>query len=311
LVFVFWGAAWIQLLQATGFYRWFYGPDLPAATERHAALGLAAGPGAAETMVPRTEVRSARFRMGLWVTFLAFPCQVASVLLVCNSLSGTRPGQLGLTGRCFRRNLLLGLGSGLVLVPAVLGLNWLVTYLYHTWTTVGPEEHPFVQLAQQPLFPAELVLMIVTAVVLAPVLEELVFRGLLQPWFGKHPWGGGVALGGAFLLALAKRWEQIGAAVPLGPGPYLTALAPALLIVALVPPYLLISWRSRTTVPGAIFGTSALFAAMHSFAWPTPVALFVFALGLGYLAYRTQSLVAPVVVHALLNGLSCIELFRH
>jgi membrane protease YdiL (CAAX protease family) len=34
-------------------------------------------------------------------------------------------------------------------------------------------------------------------------------------------------------------------------------------------------------------------------------------LGLGYLAYRTQSLVAPVVVHALLNGLSCVELFRH
>src|SRR4051812_42371173 len=86
LVFVFWGAAWMQLLQATGFYRWFYGPELPAAAERHAALGLAAGPGAAETMVPRTEVRSARFRMGLWVTLLAFPCQVASVLLGCNSL---------------------------------------------------------------------------------------------------------------------------------------------------------------------------------------------------------------------------------
>jgi membrane protease YdiL (CAAX protease family) len=204
---------------------------------------------------------------------------------------------------------LRGLGSGLVLVPAVFGLNLLVTKLYQTWTTAAPEEHPFTQIAQEPLFPAEAVLMVVTAVALAPVLEELVFRGLLQPWFGKHRWGGGGALGAAFLLALVRRGDQIGTA--LAHGPWLTALAPALFIVALVPVYLLIFWRSRTTVPGTIFGTSALFAAMHVFAWPTPIALFVLALGLGYLAFRTQSLVAPIVVHALLNGLSCIELFWH
>jgi membrane protease YdiL (CAAX protease family) len=304
-VFVFWGAVCYQTLQVTGFYRWYYGPGLANTAQQQATLGLAVGPGAAETMV-----RNAQFRMVLWATLLAFPCQIASVLFVCNSLSGTRPEQLGLTGRRFGRNLLLGLGSGVILVTVVFGLNKLVTDLYQTWTTARPEEHPFTQLAQQPLFRAEIVVMIVTAVALAPVMEELVFRGLLQPWFGKHPWGGGVALGAALLLALAKRWEQIAAALPLGPGALLTALAPALFIVALVPPYLLLAGRARTTVPGAIFGTSALFAAMHAFAWPTPVALFVFALGLGYLAYRTQSLVAPVVVHALLNGISCIELFR-
>jgi membrane protease YdiL (CAAX protease family) len=43
--------------------------------------------------------------------------------------------------------------------------------------------------------------------------------------------------------------------------------------------------------------------------WPTPVALFVLALGLGALAYRTQSLVGPVVLHGLFNGFNCLVLF--
>src|SRR5690242_1518563 len=82
-VFVLWGDAGFRILQSTGFYRWYYGPNLALAAERHGALGLAAGSGAAETLVPRTEVQNARVRMGLWVTLLAFPCQVASVLLIC------------------------------------------------------------------------------------------------------------------------------------------------------------------------------------------------------------------------------------
>ncbi|HMF13472.1 MAG TPA: CPBP family intramembrane glutamic endopeptidase, partial [Gemmataceae bacterium] len=59
---------------------------------------------------------------------------------------------------------------------------------------------------------------------------------------------------------------------------------------------------------GAIYATSALFAAAHSFAWPTPISLFVLALGLGYLVYRTQSIVGSITLHALFNGLSCVVL---
>jgi membrane protease YdiL (CAAX protease family) len=58
----------------------------------------------------------------------------------------------------------------------------------------------------------------------------------------------------------------------------------------------------------AVFATALLFAAVHSFAWPTPVALFVLGLGLGYLALRTHSLVAPIVLHSLFNGVSYVLL---
>jgi membrane protease YdiL (CAAX protease family) len=71
----------------------------------------------------------------------------------------------------------------------------------------------------------------------------------------------------------------------------------------------LLVWRlSRTPVPPAIFGTSLLFACIHTSVWPTPVPLFVLALGLGVLAQRTQSLVGPIVLHGLFNGISCVLL---
>jgi membrane protease YdiL (CAAX protease family) len=67
-------------------------------------------------------------------------------------------------------------------------------------------------------------------------------------------------------------------------------------------------WRLRAQSAGAIYGTALLFASAHSFAWPTPVSLFVLALALGYLAYRTQSLVGPMLLHALFNGVSVVIL---
>jgi membrane protease YdiL (CAAX protease family) len=51
-----------------------------------------------------------------------------------------------------------------------------------------------------------------------------------------------------------------------------------------------------------------LFAASHN-VWPTPVPLLLLGLGLGWLASRTQSLVGPIVCHALFNGVACLVLY--
>lgn len=59
----------------------------------------------------------------------------------------------------------------------------------------------------------------------------------------------------------------------------------------------------------AIFGSAMLFAAVHSRVWPTPVPLFVFGLAAGWLARRTQSLIAPIALHALFNLVSFIALY--
>ena len=63
--------------------------------------------------------------------------------------------------------------------------------------------------------------------------------------------------------------------------------------------------RSRDNTVPAILGTSVLFAMIHAAVWPSPVALFVLALGLGWLKERTRSLVGPMVLHSLFNAVNC------
>jgi membrane protease YdiL (CAAX protease family) len=79
------------------------------------------------------------------------------------------------------------------------------------------------------------------------------------------------------------------------------------------PPSFLDRYRARIGLPcgptshnvaRAVYGTSALFAVFHASAWPTPIPLFVLALILGWLAYRTQSLIGPIVMHGLFNSVT-------
>jgi membrane protease YdiL (CAAX protease family) len=158
------------------------------------------------------------------------------------------------------------------------------------------------------LFPLEWLMLIFSAMISAPLLEELTFRGVLQPWLAARRWGGHLAMLGALALAVEARWGALRAAWPEGIASLAAAAAPVLFVLALLPIYLLVCWRSRTPMGPALFGTALLFACVHSTVWPTPIPLFVLALGLGALAQRTGSLVGPIVLHSLFNGISCAQL---
>src|SRR5262249_3359594 len=67
-------------------------------------------------------------------------------------------------------------------------------------------------------------------------------------------------------------------------------------------------WIPERKVFRGIFATSSLFAMVHSSVWPTPIPLFFLALALGFLAYRTQSLLVPIIFHSLFNAVACIAL---
>src|SRR5262249_47464814 len=130
--------------------------------------------------------------------------------------------------------------------------------------------------------------------VMAPILEELIFRGLLQPWLAKRPGRWLFAWVAALVVAAlygARSWESwlptifVAAAGTIGMG--LTAFE-----------------RGPRWPWQAILGSALIFAAFHSEAWPAPVALFFLALALGWLAYRTRSLIAPITLHALFNSVS-------
>jgi membrane protease YdiL (CAAX protease family) len=297
LVFVithFWAAVVDEVLRGLHFFASWYGPDFAAALESKSP-----------------DVRApAQVREMLWLADLSFPLTALSIVLFLRLVSGTRPYQLGLTIHRAGRNFLAGVLAWVSLTPFVYvvlaGATWCTSALCH----VRPEEHPLTKLSQSgPLSPLEWFLLVLSAVAAAPVVEELLFRGVLQPWLARRSWGGAAAMVAALLMTLTLRlpglqttWGKDGLAG------FARELLPVGFVLILVPPFVLI-WRwSRSPVPPAVFGTSLFWAMMHANVWPTPVPLFVLGLGLGYLAYRTQSLVAPLVLHALFNGVACVML---
>jgi membrane protease YdiL (CAAX protease family) len=293
LSLVLWPVCAWEMLSLGGFYRWYYGPDAA-----DAALRADGG----------DEATLARARLGLWASFLAFPMQALTIPVVFSFGSGTRPRQLGLRADRLGRDLAWGLGVWALLTPPVLGLHQAILYLYRLRGGRGVEEHVLTRLAEQGLTPPEWFLWICQVAVAAPVLEEMLFRGALQRWFRKFAWGSDVAVGVALLCALAFRRQEIARAWENGAAALADALTPALFVLALVPVFLLVRRRWPGGAAPAIFGTSLLFAAVHTSAWPSPVALFVLALGLGTLAARTGSLAGPMLVHALFNATGCVQL---
>ena len=57
----------------------------------------------------------------------------------------------------------------------------------------------------------------------------------------------------------------------------------------------------------SIYGSAMLWAVVHP--WPGSIPLVVLGLGLGWLALRTQSLIGPMVCHALFNSIACLVLY--
>jgi membrane protease YdiL (CAAX protease family) len=294
-----------SLLIGSGLAQRLYGPEVSAAFN---------DPQATNTV--------ALMRFRLLETALALPLQIGTVLVLVRAGSGTRPQQLGLTLHQAGRNAQLGILSNVLLgvlgwwilwVP-VLALFSVVQRLLSLLDPSSISEHGFTQLAGSgQLTGAEWLLLVFLAVAAAPLLEELLFRGVLQPWLARRRWGGHVGLAAALVLALLLRTDQFTAAwraTRCGWDwlPWLRALAPFLFVLATVPGYLAVQARQRTPFGTACYSTALLFATMHANAWPSPVALFVLALGLGWLAQRTQSLVGPVVLHALFNGIACAQL---
>jgi len=138
----------------------------------------------------------------------------------------------------------LGVMAFAAILPVAVGA--LVVSVAALTLVKGPiETHPLLETVAQTRDPWVLAMVGVEAVLLAPVVEEFLYRGVL-----------------------------------------LTALVRAVGPIA------------------ALVVSSALFAVVHVPAEPQAVPpLFFLGMALAYTAYRTRSLVAPVITHALFNGL--------
>jgi membrane protease YdiL (CAAX protease family) len=279
----------VEALRVTRFFRWVYGPEF------------------AQSLFYGTIDPNDASRISLWVKAFSLPLVLISVPALLWALSGARPYQLGLTAHRLGKNVLLGVLTAVCVVPVVYLILYAVDWLLRG-SGGAPEEHPITKLVRSHPHGIDLVVSGFAALVAAPLVEELAFRGVLQPWFRTRRWGEWLGVAVALFFAVALRWEALRAGWQAhswaGAWPQ---LQPAGFVLVMTAAYL----AARARLPaaaGAVYVTSLFFAAVHSFAWPSPVPLLFLSLALGVLRYRTQSLVPSVVAHGLFNAVAWVLL---
>ncbi|MBA4062857.1 MAG: hypothetical protein C0501_03960 [Isosphaera sp.] len=286
-----------QGLEGSGFYRRVYGPDFPPPGPGPAVLKATAA-AAGAPIAAAFEV--AAIRRDLWAGVVALPVQLGLLVLARRALYPARrpPDSPGLAP-----SLAVAVAAWAVLTPAVLAcnaaVNWVAVLL-----DVVPDEHRLARLGGRD--PLDAALILATACVAAPVVEEVLFRGLLLGWLlgGRKPGPAPDA------PARARPWLAAAAGVGFAaltgrPGPvaFAVLLAAGLAVATGVR-------RSKRRTAGAVWASAALFAAVHSPVWPNPVPLFLLGLGLGWCAVRTRGLLVPAVVHGLFNAVSAAFVLR-
>jgi membrane protease YdiL (CAAX protease family) len=174
------------------------------------------------------------------------------------------------------RDLTLGLAAFLALSLPAYAIQLLLTQLVDF-------EHRVVTLLDGATEVRTILAVVASVVIVAPLCEELAFRAVLQGWLEARE------------LAWLRTSAPESAAVASG-DPATNPYAPP-------PPD-----NPRGASPErrwwAVSVSAAIFAALHLGQGPAPVALFVYALGLGYVYQCTHRLAPVVLAHLALNGFS-------
>ncbi len=176
----------------------------------------------------------------------------------------------------WRVRLTSGLIGFLMVMPPVF---WLMDLLVR-WARY--EHETLTAIADSPTL-AVIIATWVSAGIVAPISEEMFFRFVLQSWLQR------LRLRGPRL-----HWLRV---------IYGDLKGSALVAEAGVSP----SLEPKATKHSPLFAivvSSLLFALVHLGQGPAPIALFVFALGLGTVFYQTGSIVPSITMHMLLNGYS-------
>ena len=230
---------------------------------------------------------------GLWVGLIAAPVQLG--LLFAGYRYHVRPRPAP-TRRSPAAAVATGVGWWLVLTPPVLLVHGGVNLVFEL-LGFAAEEHPLTRLgADRPA--ADRLMFVIQAGVVAPLLEEILFRGVLLGWL----------VAGNQRPSEQRVWTMLIVTLFVAPvtrpeNPWSPVLFAALLTGGWA--LLRTRVRKRRTL-GGVYASAALFAAIHSSVWPTPIPLFVLGLGLGWVAVRTNSVLAPAVVHGLFNTVSVL-----
>ena len=233
-------------------------------TYKHAALIAREGP-EAKLDVSKFSPRE--------MAFLAVvPPLAALALLLTGDLALRRMGgyDIGFGLRRLKSGISLGLLGSLCVVPLLFGFMVVLEWLYRAAGYEHPKEHDLLRALGATNDPAVEIPLLVGATLLAPLFEELLFRGHLQ-----------TVLRRVFPMLDPDYTKQSRQPPALGQ-PVIPAWA---------------TWA-------AVVVTSACFTLVHpGWTWP---AIFLLSLCLGYAYERTGNLWVPIVIHAAFNSASTL-----
>jgi membrane protease YdiL (CAAX protease family) len=242
--------------------------------------------------------------------------------------SNATPSDLGLVFHNWKGQMAVGAVAALLMTPAVLAIQSLAIKVWPS------HKHPVEDMILEEFTPGNAIVAVLSAMVLAPMIEELLFRAIVQRWL--------TGLCSGVLRSLT--WLCSGALRSLtwlcsGVLRSLTWLFSVRRDLAASPGELDRSepvsddWRARedplqhlaelnlgsaadrlppSLTPmssvTAIVLTSLLFATMHLPQWPAPIGIFLLALALGAVYQKTGSLISVITMHAVFNGFSTVGL---
>ena len=230
---------------------------------------------------------------------------IVVVLLVAavRAMAGATWRDLGLNFSRLGYDAALGVCAYLAAIVPLMALQWALAVVFQQ-----PYTHPIIEGYKHQPNPWMLSLTALSAIIVAPLCEELLFRVLLQGWFE--------SLEGTWQKRRRAKDERdmpppepvLLESAPLpaaGDNPY---AAPAAPLVAVGAPASLDTFVPKPAC-WPILLSSVLFAMMHFGQGLAPVSLFFLALVLGYLYQRTHRLWPSLVVHVLLNAGSILVLW--
>ena len=217
--------------------------------------------------------------------------------------SGANLAELGIQMRNWPRQVGLGARAAMLMTPPVCAIQFLAIQIW------APQAHLVEQMVFERFTLGVAILAILSTMVLAPCVEELLFRGIFQSWLDRHfedsqPPAATVAekerpafqgLEDVPLVLVSTNSSEDSTPTHTGTGNPLIADHPN------DPP-----WSHSSNIP--ILLTSVFFASLHLPQWPAPIAIFLLSLALGVLYKRTGSLMASIAMHATFNGINTLLL---
>jgi membrane protease YdiL (CAAX protease family) len=233
------------------------------------------------------------------LTSIASLLFVAILPSVLRRSAGISIAELGVTSKDASRQVSIGLAAAFLSTPAIYAIQSLAA---RHWEV---NEHPVQEMMVDQMSLGVAILALVSTVVIAPLVEETLFRGIIQGWLTRvftppppppspEP--------------RSENHAEPTSAQELGSEPVIVESVSD--VPDALPPA-----PSEPTGPNpvcipAVLLTSLVFAGVHAPQWPAPIGIFFLSVVLGVVYQRTGSLLTAMVMHGAFNGCSTLLLLQ-